>query len=106
MGAKPRTLRGTIQLETLMLAGLGAAAGALFGALTTYYIGQAGISLGSEAESVLAQFQMPERIHFGVAWPALPLTALLMICTTQLAAYFATRRVHSMQIVEAIREEM
>ena len=106
MGAKPLTLRGTIQLETLLLAGLGGLVGALLGALTTYYVGQAGISLGAEAESVLAQFQMPERIHFGVLWPALPITALLMICTTQLAAWFATRRVHSMQIVEAIREEM
>lgn len=106
MGAKPGTLRGTIHLETLLLAALGASAGALLGALTTYYVGQAGISLGADAESVLAQFQMPERIFFGITWPALPVSALLMICTTQIAAWFATRRVHNMQIVAAIREEM
>ncbi len=106
MGAKPGTLRGTIHLETLLLAAIGALVGALLGALTTYYVGQSGISLGSEAEDVLAQFQMPERIFFGVAWLTLPATALLMISTTQIAAWFATRRVHSMQIVTAIREEM
>lgn len=106
MGAKPLTLRGTIQIETLLLAGLGALAGVMLGAVTAFYVGQIGISLGSEAENVLAQFQMPERIHFGVAWPALPAAALLMIFTTQIAAWFATRRVHKMQIVEAIREEM
>ncbi len=106
MGAKPLTLRGTIQLETLLLAAIGGLVGALLGALTTYFVGQAGISLGAEAESVLAQFQMPERIHFGVLWKALPMAVLLMICTTQLAAWFATQRVHRMQIVEAIREEM
>ena len=106
MGARPGTLRGTIALETLMLAGLGALVGALLGALVSHYVGAYGISLGSEAESVLAQFQMPERIYFGVAWPALLSTSLLMICTTQIAAFIATRRVHSMQIVEAIREEL
>lgn len=106
MGARPGTLRATIQLETLLLAGLGALVGAVLGALVAHYVGKAGISLGSEAESVLAQFQMPERIHFGVAWPALVGASLLMICTTQLTAFFATRRVHKMQIVQAIREEM
>lgn len=106
MGAKPGTLRGTIHLETFLLAAIGAAIGAMLGSLTTYFVGLGGISLGSEAEDVLAQFQMPERIFFGVNWFALPGAALLMICTTQIAAWFATRRVHSMQIVTAIREEM
>ena len=106
MGARPGTLRGTIALETLMLATLGALVGAILGAAVSYYVGQAGISLGSEAENVLAQFQMPERIYFGVAWKALFGISLLMIVTTQIAAFIATRRVHSMQIVQAIREEM
>ena len=106
MGARPGTLRATIALETLLLAGIGALVGALLGAAVSHYVGGVGISLGSEAEDVLAQFQMPERIYFGVAWPALFGTSLLMIITTQLAAFFATRRVHSMQIVQAIREEM
>jgi len=106
MGARPGTLRATIALETFLLASIGALAGAVLGALVSHYVGEAGISLGSEAEDVLAQFQMPERIYFGVAWPALISMSLLMIVTTQIAAFFATRRVHSMQIVQAIREEM
>ena len=106
MGARPGILRGTIALETLMLAGLGALVGAVLGALVSHYVGAYGISLGSEAESVLAQFQMPERIYFGVSWPALLSTSVLMIFTTQIAAFLATRRVHSMQIVQAIREEL
>lgn len=106
MGARPGTLRGTIALETLMLASLGALAGAILGAALAHYIGKVGISLGSEAEDVLAQFQMPKRIYFGVSWPALLATSTLMIVTTQIAAFLATRRVHSMQIVQAIREEM
>ena len=106
MGARPGTLRATIQLETLLLAGIGALIGAVIGALSSYFIGQMGISLGSEAEDLLAQFQMPERIYFGVSWPALIGASLLMLLTTQIAAWFATRRVHQMQIVEAIREEM
>ena len=106
MGARPGTLRGTIALETLMLATLGAIVGALLGAAVSHYVGGVGISLGSEAENVLAQFQMPDRLYFGVAWKALFGTSLLMIVTTQIAAFIATRRVHSMQIVQAIREEM
>jgi len=106
MGARPGTLRGTIALETLMLATLGALVGAVLGAAVSHYVGGVGISLGSEAENVLAEFQMPDRLYFGVAWPALFGTSLLMIVTTQIAAFVATRRVHSMQIVQAIREEM
>jgi len=106
MGARPATLIGTIQLETLFLTLLGTAAGVVLGIATAYWVGQVGISLGSESQQLLAQFQMPERIYFGVSWPAVIGAPLIMIATTQVAAYFASRRVRSMAIVEAIGEEL
>lgn len=106
MGARPATLIGTIQLETLFLTLLGTAAGAILGIATAYWVGQVGISLGSESQQLLAQFQMPERIYFGISWPAVIGAPLIMIATTQVAAYFASRRVRSMAIVEAIGEEL
>lgn len=106
MGARPATLIGTIQLETLFLTLIGTAIGAILGVLAAYWVGQIGISLGSESQQLLAQFQMPERIFFGVSWPAVMGAPLIMVVTTQLAAYFASRRVRSMQIVEAIGEEL
>ena len=106
MGIRPGQLRGTIALETLLLAGLGVLVGALLGAAITAYVGRIGIGLGDGAENMLAQFQMPERIYFGVHGQALLFSCAIMLLTTQIAAFVATRRIHRMEIVEAIREEM
>jgi len=106
MGVKPGQLRMTIAIETLLLAGLGTLVGAILGAAIAWGVGKLGISVGSDQENLLAQFQLPDRIYFGVAWHALWAAPLLMIVTTQIAAFLATRRVHQMRIVDAIREEM
>ena len=106
LGARPGTLLGTVQLETLFLCLLGAGVGVLLGAGLSAWIGHIGISYGSEADELLAQFQMPSRIYFEIAWSGVLLAPAIMIVTTQAAAFFAGRRVRNMQIVEAVREEM
>ncbi|MEM7218598.1 MAG: FtsX-like permease family protein [Pseudomonadota bacterium] len=106
MGARPGTLVGTVQLETLLLALLGAGIGVVLGVLATYYTGLAGISLGAESQQIMAAFQMPERMYFGVQWSIVVIAPLLMIAVTQIAAFIAGRRVHHMRIVDAVREEL
>ena len=105
IGGRPGFIVALLQLEALLLAVLGTAAGLFLGGALTLYFAEVGIYMGEAGAEIMRQFHMPERIHPSLNFTGVWLAPLLMLIATQFAALVPALRVRRLDPVEARRME-
>ena len=103
VGMTPGQLQGMLQLEALMLCGLGVIAGVAlaWGVLTI--TGFVGLPLGDQGDAVLRGFHMPSHLYPRPGWRDLLVPSAMLLVATQIAAFLPTLKIRRLLPVEALR---
>ncbi|HSG87970.1 MAG TPA: FtsX-like permease family protein [Pseudomonadales bacterium] len=104
IGARPGFIIGLLQLESLMLCGLGVLGGTLAGVALTLVVGSIGIPIDDMGAELLRQYHLPDRIRPRMTPEAIWSGPLFMLLATQIAALLPALRLLRMEPVVAMRE--
>lgn len=104
IGCRPGFIIALLQIESLLLCGLGVLGGTLLGLALTGTLMIVGIPLDEMGAELLRQYHMPERLY-----PTLTLEAVLsgpvfMLVATQVAALLPALRLRGLEPVAALRD--
>lgn len=102
LGARPRFVVGLLQLEALMLCGIGVAAGTAIATALVALVAHIGIPLPLEMQELAQQFHLPDRLHPAFSGAVLLTAPALMLLGTQLAALIPAIRLGSLDPVHAM----
>lgn len=104
IGMRSRAITALLQMEALLLAGLGCAIGVVAGVPLVLWVSHVGIPVGDTSAAMQA-FHLADRLHPALSGSAIVRPVLLLMVCTQLAALLPALRVRRLQPVEALRAE-
>ncbi len=105
IGMKPGYLVAQLQFEAFLLSVTGVALGATLAGALVAWMGETGMPLPVQADELLKQYNMPDRLYPNFDWRALFIASGIMMLGTQFAALIPGQRVFRMRPVDAIRQE-
>jgi ABC-type lipoprotein release transport system permease subunit len=103
LGMQPLGIIGLLQIESLVLWFAGALVGLLLLLITVSVLATVGIPLGERLEATLTQMYMPTRIYAAFSPRAFLIAPLVLLFTTQIAAFLPALRIRHIQPSHALR---
>jgi ABC-type lipoprotein release transport system permease subunit len=104
IGCRPGFVIVQLQIESLLLCGLGVLGGTLVGLALTGALMVTGIPLGEMGTELLRQYHMPERLYPTPSLEAVLSGPLFMLAATQIAALLPALRLRRLEPVAALRD--
>ncbi len=102
VGMRARAVVGLLQIEALLLSGIGCVVGLAIGIPLVLWLSRVGISFG-DANAAVRAFHITDRLHPALSAAAIVRPVVLMMVCAQLAALLPALRVRRIQPVEALR---
>ena len=103
LGMQPLGIIGLLQIESMVLWLAGAVVGLLLLVISVSVMATVGIPLGERLEATLTQMYMPTRIYAAFSPRAFLIAPLVLLFTTQLAAFLPALRIRHIQPAHAMR---
>ena len=104
IGCRPGFVIALLQIESLLLCGLGVLGGTLLGLALTGGLMVVGIPLDEMGAELLRQYHMPERLYPTPSLEAVLSGPLFMLAATQIAALLPALRLRRLEPVAALRD--
>ncbi len=102
IGMRARAVIVLLQVEALLLTGIGCATGVAIGVPLVLWLGRVGIPVGDSGAAMRA-FHIADRLRPALNAPAIVRSVVLLMVCSQLAALLPTLRVRRLKPVEALR---
>jgi len=104
IGCRPAFVIALLQIESLLLCGLGVLGGTVLGLALTGGLMVTGIPLDEMGTELLRQYHMPERLYPTPSLAAVTSGPLFMLAATQIAALLPALRLRHLEPVAALRD--
>lgn len=104
IGCRPDFVIALLQIESLLLCGLGVLGGTVLGLAVTGGLMVVGIPLDEMGTELLRQYHMPERLYPTPSLEAVLSGPLFMLAATQIAALLPALRLRGLEPVAALRD--
>ncbi|MEE4298609.1 MAG: FtsX-like permease family protein [Pseudomonadales bacterium] len=104
IGCRPGFVIALLQVESLLLCGLGVFGGTVLGLALTGGLMVVGIPLDEMGAELLRQYHMPERLYPTLSLEAVLSGPLFMLAATQIAALLPALRLRGLEPVAALRD--
>ncbi len=104
LGMRPWRIIRQVQLEAMLVWLVGAIMGLVLSSMIVGYVAAVGIPL-SGLEELAAQFHMDDRLYPAFSLDSLLTAPMVLLVSTQIAAFVATLQIRHLRPVEALRAE-